>query len=157
MFFNVELPLNFALSFEQLFLVASLVTQVKGVEDLFSEVSLNYYVIRVKCLFHHTCNSSNGILSRKVYVDPLMPLFVRKSRPKFDLFSLSFRDGIQRAVAFTQYPQYSCSTTGSSLNALYGHYKNNRGGKTSMKWSVIDRWPTHPKLIKVNSYHILQG
>lgn len=22
------------------------------------------------------------------------------------------RDGIQRAVAFTQYPQYSCSTTG---------------------------------------------
>lgn len=22
------------------------------------------------------------------------------------------RDGIQRAIAFTQYPQYSCSTTG---------------------------------------------
>ncbi|PAV20283.1 ferrochelatase [Pyrrhoderma noxium] len=28
-------------------------------------------------------------------------------------------DGVKRAVAFTQYPQYSCSTTGSSLNELY--------------------------------------
>ena len=28
------------------------------------------------------------------------------------------RDGVTRAVAFTQYPQYSCSTTGSSLNQL---------------------------------------
>lgn len=28
------------------------------------------------------------------------------------------RDGVTRAVAFTQYPQYSCSTTGSSLNEL---------------------------------------
>lgn len=24
-------------------------------------------------------------------------------------------DGIERAIAFTQYPQYSCSTTGQSL------------------------------------------
>lgn len=28
------------------------------------------------------------------------------------------RDGVRRAIAFTQYPQYSCSTTGSSLNEL---------------------------------------
>jgi ferrochelatase len=28
------------------------------------------------------------------------------------------RDGVKRAIAFTQYPQYSCSTTGSSLNEL---------------------------------------
>ena len=28
-------------------------------------------------------------------------------------------DGIKRAVAFTQYPQFSCSTTGSSLNELW--------------------------------------
>ena len=66
--------------------------------------------------------------------------------------SFCFRDGIERAVAFTQYPQYSCSTTGSSLNALYSHYKNARNGKTSLKWSVIDRWPTHPKLIKVDVF-----
>ena len=64
------------------------------------------------------------------------------------LFILFSRDGIERAVAFTQYPQYSCSTTGSSLNALHGHYRNRRD-KSQIKWSVIDRWPTHPKLIKV--------
>src|ERR687889_1413930 len=28
-------------------------------------------------------------------------------------------DGVQRAIAFTQYPQFSCSTTGSSLNELW--------------------------------------
>jgi len=28
-------------------------------------------------------------------------------------------DGVRRAVAFTQYPQFSCSTTGSSLNELW--------------------------------------
>ena len=61
------------------------------------------------------------------------------------------RDGIERAVAFTQYPQYSCSTTGSSLNAIYKHYAKNSDLLTSssLKWSVIDRWPTHPLLIQV--------
>uniref|UniRef100_T1IVS6 Ferrochelatase n=1 Tax=Strigamia maritima TaxID=126957 RepID=T1IVS6_STRMM len=53
-------------------------------------------------------------------------------------------DGVERAVAFTQYPQYSCSTTGSSLNAIYKYYATN--GNTNMKWSVIDRWATHPGL-----------
>lgn len=57
-------------------------------------------------------------------------------------------DGIERAVAFTQYPQYSCSTTGSSLNAIYRHYKQ-KGEKPGIKWSVIDRWPTHPGLVQV--------
>lgn len=57
------------------------------------------------------------------------------------------KDGIERAVAFTQYPQYSCSTTGSSLNAIYRHYKE-KGYGPPMKWSVIDRWPTHPGLVK---------
>ena len=55
-------------------------------------------------------------------------------------------DGIQRAVAFTQYPQYSCSTTGSSINAVVRHVESK---STSMRWSVIDRWPTHPGLVKV--------
>ena len=61
------------------------------------------------------------------------------------------RDGIERAVAFTQYPQYSCSTTGSSLNAIYKHYAKHSDLLTnsSLRWSVIDRWPTHPLLIQV--------
>lgn len=57
------------------------------------------------------------------------------------------RDGIQRAIAFTQYPQYSCTTTGSSLNAIYRHYAK-RQEPSDMVWSVIDRWPTHPSFIE---------
>jgi ferrochelatase len=58
------------------------------------------------------------------------------------------KDGVEKAIAFTQYPQYSCSTTGSSLNAVYKHYKSlNREPK--MEWSVIDRWAAHPLLIEV--------
>ncbi|KAI9822975.1 MAG: ferrochelatase hem15 [Phylliscum demangeonii] len=62
-----------------------------------------------------------------------------------------------RAVAFTQYPQYSCSTTGSSLNELW-KWRNRLEGKTggigegpsdgSIRWSVIDRWPVHPGLVE---------
>uniref|UniRef100_A0A8V0YBH7 Ferrochelatase, mitochondrial n=1 Tax=Gallus gallus TaxID=9031 RepID=A0A8V0YBH7_CHICK len=62
-------------------------------------------------------------------------------------------DGIERAIAFTQYPQYSCSTTGSSLNAIYRYY-NKKGKKPKMKWSIIDRWPTHPLLIQCFADHI---
>lgn len=61
-----------------------------------------------------------------------------------------------RAVAFTQYPQYSCSTTGSSLNELW-KWRNKLEGKATdapgggndgtINWSVIDRWPVHPGLV----------
>jgi len=57
-------------------------------------------------------------------------------------------DGIKQAVAFSQYPQYSCSTTGSSLNAIFRHYKRNNIDLEGMKWSVIDRWPTHSGLVE---------
>jgi protoporphyrin/coproporphyrin ferrochelatase len=56
-------------------------------------------------------------------------------------------DGVKRAIAFTQYPQYSCSTTGSSLNELYRQRK--AGGIADVQWSVIDRWGTHPGFIEV--------
>ncbi|CAL3967936.1 hypothetical protein PZA11_006997 [Diplocarpon coronariae] len=58
-----------------------------------------------------------------------------------------------RAVAFTQYPQYSCSTTGSSLNELWRVRKKLEGASGnfsndgSINWSVIDRWPAHPGLV----------
>ena len=80
------------------------------------------------------------------YVDPLVE----------DSIVEMEKDGIERAIAFTQYPQYSCSTTGSNLNAVYRHYlslcKQPEDDPFSMasklKWSVIDRWPTHPKLVR---------
>ncbi|KAH8119679.1 ferrochelatase [Phellopilus nigrolimitatus] len=58
------------------------------------------------------------------------------------------RDGVRRAVAFSQYPQYSCSTTGSSLNALWRHATQHAGGSgggglSGVEWSVVDRWGTH--------------
>ena len=56
-------------------------------------------------------------------------------------------DKVERAIAFTQYPQYSCSTTGSSLNELYRRGKAGNFGK--VEWSVIDRWGTHPGFIEV--------
>ncbi|MCJ1298901.1 ferrochelatase hem15 [Hypocenomyce scalaris] len=67
-----------------------------------------------------------------------------------------------RAVAFTQYPQYSCSTTGSSLNELW-KWRNRLEGKRgtgeaeaegSITWSVIDRWPVHPGLVEAFALNV---
>lgn len=77
-----------------------------------------------------------------------------------EMYQRLFDDGFGqgkggRAVAFTQYPQYSCSTTGSSLNELW-KWRNRLEGKRAtgetapegaIKWSVIDRWPDHPGLV----------
>lgn len=54
--------------------------------------------------------------------------------------------GIKRMIAFTQYPQYSCSTTGSSLNELHRKLKL-LDPENTIKWSVIDRWYSNPKFI----------
>lgn len=67
-----------------------------------------------------------------------------------------------RVVAFTQYPQYSCSTTGSSLNELWKwrqRLETKRAGadvdeKGAIQWSVIDRWPTHPGLVEAFAQNI---
>ncbi|KAJ1650498.1 ferrochelatase hem15 [Dispira simplex] len=64
------------------------------------------------------------------------------------------QDGVQRVVAFTQYPQYSCSTTGSSMNELYRQQQRvDPEGK--IRWSVIDRWPTHPGLVQALAERVL--
>ncbi|CAH0059619.1 unnamed protein product [Clonostachys solani] len=64
-----------------------------------------------------------------------------------------------RAVAFTQYPQYSCSTTGSSLNELW-KWRSRLEGKSAgnndgtINWSVIDRWPAHHGLVEAFAQNI---
>jgi len=65
------------------------------------------------------------------------------------------KDGVEHVVAFSQYPQYSCTTSGSSMKAIYKYYQENYPlripgprGTDGLTWSVIDRWPTHPLLIK---------
>ncbi|KAI8992269.1 ferrochelatase [Pilobolus umbonatus] len=55
-------------------------------------------------------------------------------------------DQVKRAIVFTQYPQYSCSTTGSSLNELYKQIEAHQ--IKDIQWSIIDRWPTHPGFIE---------
>ncbi|XP_014606911.1 PREDICTED: ferrochelatase, mitochondrial [Polistes canadensis] len=63
-------------------------------------------------------------------------------------------DGAERTVVFSQYPQYSCATSGSSFNAIYKHYKNKELPK-DMKWSIIDRWSTHPLYINTIAQRIM--
>ncbi len=65
-------------------------------------------------------------------------------------------DGIKRAVAFTQYPQFSCSTTGSSLNELWRATRR-EGLQDAFEWSVVDRWPTHPKFIEAMTKTVEDG
>jgi len=66
-------------------------------------------------------------------------------------------DGVEHAVAFTQYPQYSCSTTGSSLNAIHRHYLSRPSSPPQMRWSAIDRWPVDPLLVKTHAQHIREA
>lgn len=82
-----------------------------------------------------------------------------------EMYSKLLEDGFGngkggRAVAFTQYPQYSCSTTGSSLNELW-KWRHRLEGKTAsghgagaITWSVIDRWPVHRGLIEAFAKNI---
>ncbi|KAK7861918.1 hypothetical protein R5R35_009382 [Gryllus longicercus] len=55
------------------------------------------------------------------------------------------KDQLDHLVVFSQYPQFSCATSGSSFDAIY-HYFRKRQVPANMKWTVIDRWPTHSLL-----------
>ena len=65
-------------------------------------------------------------------------------------------DGVQRAVAFSQYPQFSCTTTGSSLNHMWRELRR-LGMSQAFTWSLIDRWPTHPLFIKAVVQRVRAG
>ena len=82
-----------------------------------------------------------------------------------DMYARLLEDGFGngnggRAVAFTQYPQYSCSTTGSSLNELW-KWRTRLEGKGAhedgkITWSVIDRWPVHHGLVEAFAQNVEQ-
>jgi ferrochelatase len=65
-------------------------------------------------------------------------------------------DGIERAVAFTQYPQFSCSTTGSSLNELW-RAAERTGLRDAFQWSIVDRWSVHPGFIEAMTETVREG
>lgn len=61
--------------------------------------------------------------------------------------------GITRAVAFSQYPQYSISTSKSSFKELKRLQKI-MDPEEKVEWSTIERWPTHPGLTKAFANNI---
>ena len=64
------------------------------------------------------------------------------------------RDGITRAVAYSAYPQYSCTTTGSSITELWRLANKILPG---CEWSVIDRWWTRMEYIDAVLSQVLEG
>lgn len=65
-------------------------------------------------------------------------------------------DGVQQAIAFTQYPHFSCATTGSSLNELW-RAAQRLGLEKAFQWRVVDRWPTHPGFIAAMTRSVQAG
>ena len=57
------------------------------------------------------------------YADPLTE----------ETLELMESEGVENAVAFSQYPQYSCTTSGSSMTAIHRHYAK-RSAPSNMKW-----------------------
>lgn len=55
-------------------------------------------------------------------------------------------DGVERAIAFSQFPQWSCTTAGSSMNELWREVRR-LGMTNDFRWSVIDRWSSNPGFI----------
>jgi len=81
----------------------------------------------------------------------------RYTRPTSDDALRAMReDGVERAIAFTQYPQFSCSTTGSSLNELW-RAAERTGLRDAFRWSLIDRWPVHPGFIEAMTETVREG
>ncbi|XP_060537155.1 ferrochelatase, mitochondrial [Cylas formicarius] len=62
-----------------------------------------------------------------------------------DALEEMLKDGVERAIIFSQYPQYSCATSGSSFNVIYRYFKEH-GFPKGLKFSIIDRWSVHPLL-----------
>ncbi len=102
---------------------------------------------------------------------------LRSLTNRFYCLRFGFSDGVERVVAFSQYPQYSCTTSGSSFNAIAAHYnKTVRGGLAGVDsieppksqaggiparpgpiWSFLDRWPTSmPQFAEVMAENIRQ-
>lgn len=65
-------------------------------------------------------------------------------------------DGVARVVVVTMYPQWSCCTTGSSLNELARALARTRL-EGAFEWSVIDRWPLHAGFVRAMAATVDDG
>ncbi len=80
------------------------------------------------------------------YTDPLTEQALAQMRD----------DGVRRVVAFVQFPQYSCATSGASLNELW-RAAARMGLGDAFDWTVIDRWGTDPGYIAALAETIREG
>src|SRR3989338_5286002 len=64
--------------------------------------------------------------------------------------------GVKRAVAFSQYPHFSCTTAGSSLNELWRELRA-LGLENAFQWSLVDRWPLHGAFLHAVSTRIQEA
>ena len=104
-----------------------------------------YQVKRVCEILDKTCPES---APHKPYVA------FRYAKPlTSETYQQMLKDGVRKAVAFSQYPQFSYSTTGSSINELWRQIKALDPERT-ISWSVIDRWPTNKGLVKAFAENI---
>ncbi|RLN90709.1 hypothetical protein BBJ28_00012953 [Nothophytophthora sp. Chile5] len=84
-------------------------------------------------------------------------VFFRYADPQTEISLKQMQeDGVTRAVAFSQYPQWSCTTSGSSMNHLWRELAR-LDMEQSFKWSLIDRWNTHPGYISAVANRVRQG
>jgi ferrochelatase len=113
-------------------------------------------------ILRHTEAQGRGMIAR---LDRLSPetaphkfyVAFRYTRPTSDdALRAMHMDGIERAVAFTQYPQFSCSTTGSSLNELW-RAADRTGLRDAFQWSLVDRWPVHPGFVEAMAQTVQEG
>ena len=113
-------------------------------------------------ILRHTEAQGRGMVER---LDRLSPetaphafyVAFRYVQPKSDdALRAMAADGVKRAVAFTQYPQWSCSTTGSSLNELW-RAAERTGLRDRFEWSLIDRWPVHDGFVAAMTETVREG
>jgi ferrochelatase len=130
--------------------------RTKGVQELYEGIGGGSPIL------HWTREQGQGMVER---LDRLSPetaphryyVAFRYIRPTADdALRRMKEDGIERAVAFTQYQQFSCATTGSSLNELW-RAASRVGMTKDFRWSVIDRWPTHPGFIRTVAKKVREG
>lgn len=113
-------------------------------------------------ILRHTRAQGEGMVARLDLISPETAphgfyIAFRYVQPKSEeALRAMARDGVERAVAFTQYPQFSCSTTGSSLNELW-RAADRTGLRDAFEWSIIDRWPVHEGFVASMAQTVRDG
>src|SRR4051812_33774558 len=126
------------------------------VRDLYAAIGGGSPILR------HTEAQGRGMIARLDRISPETAphqfyVAFRYTKPNSDDALRAMQaDGVERAVAFTQYPQFSCSTTGSSLNELW-RAASRTGLRDAFQWSIIDRWPVHDGFVESMTDTVREG